>query len=60
MFSWFKKKSKLERLKKQYADLMRKSYKTALKDINKSEKAHRQADELFQKIKNLSLENGEE
>jgi len=60
MIAWFRKKSKIERLKERYAFLMRKSYQIALKDINKSEEVHRQADELFQKIKYLSLDNGEE
>lgn len=60
MFVWFRKKSKIEILKERYAELMKKSYKAALNDVNKSEEVHRQADELFQKIKYLSLINGEE
>ena len=59
MFSWFKKKSKLERLKDQYAALMRRSYNLALKDAAKSEEVHRKADQLFQKIKYLTPEIGE-
>ena len=59
MFSWFKKKSKLERLKDEYASLMRKSYEIALKDAEKSEEVHRRADELFLKIKYLTPELGE-
>lgn len=57
MIGWFKKKSKLEILKRRYRELMRKSYETSLVDPKKSEKVHRQADKIFEEIKYLSLDN---
>jgi hypothetical protein len=59
MLSWFKKKTKMERLKKRYACLMRKSYETALRDERKSDKIHRRADKIFEEIKYLKLQNGD-
>ena len=44
MISWFRKKSRIEKLKERYTSLMKRSYETALKDTDKSEKMHRQAD----------------
>lgn len=55
MIGWFKKKSKIENLKTRYRDLMKKSYEVSLKDPQKSEKVHRQADKIFQEIKYLSM-----
>lgn len=59
MFNWFRKKTKVEKLKDRYALLMKKSYNTALSDLKKSEKVHYQADKLFQEIKYLSLQQGD-
>ncbi|MBK5214843.1 MAG: Lacal_2735 family protein [Flavobacteriaceae bacterium] len=55
MISWFRKKSRIEKLKERYTLLMRRSFKTALKDVEKSEHFHHLADKLFQEIKYLSL-----
>lgn len=59
MMSWFRKKSRIERLKARYTYLMRKSYETSLKDADKSESLHRQAQKLFQEIDYLSLQQGD-
>ena len=56
MLGWFKKKGKLESLKKRYRDLMRKSHETSLYDLQKSDKMHRQADKVFDEIKYLVSE----
>lgn len=52
---WFTKKSRLENLKERYRALMRKSYELALRDTEKSERIHRQADKLFQEIQYLNF-----
>ena len=59
MFNWFRKKSKVEKLKEKYTLLMKKSYDTALRDVKKSERVHHQADKLFQKIKYLTFQQGD-
>ena len=59
MYSWFRKKSKVERLTERYTLLMKKSYEIALKDCKKSAKVHHQANKLFQEIKYLSLQQGD-
>ena len=46
----FKKPCKVEALKEQYADLMRKSYKKALTDKAQSDKVKEKAEEIFYKI----------
>ncbi|MCB0465200.1 MAG: Lacal_2735 family protein [Aequorivita sp.] len=56
MTSWFRKKSKIEKLKVRYTYLMRRSFEMALKDTEKSEKLHRQADNLFKEIKQQSYQ----
>ncbi len=55
MFNWFKRKSRIELLKDRYKLLMKRSFELSIKDPEKSEKAHSQADEIFQEIKYLSL-----
>ncbi len=59
MKKWFRKKTKLDILKERYTLLMKKSYEIALRDLNKSEKVHQQADRLFQEIKYLTLQRGD-
>ena len=59
MISWFRKKTKLEKLKERYTFLMKKSYEIALKDRNKSEKVHHQADRIYREIKYLTFHNGD-
>lgn len=60
MLSRFKRKSKLEKLKDRYASLMRKSFKIALKNPDKCDYFHSQADKIYEKIKFLSLTPNEE
>ncbi len=57
--NFFRKKSKIERLKDRYRQLMKKSYEIALRDTEKSERVHNQANELFQEIQYLSLRRGD-
>jgi hypothetical protein len=59
MISWFRRKSRIEKLKERYTSLMKRSFETALKDTEKSEKIHRQADKLFQEIKQQTLQQAE-
>jgi hypothetical protein len=59
MISWFKKKSRIEKLKARYTCLMRKSFQTSLKNPEKSEKVHRQADKLLREIQYLSLKQAD-
>lgn len=59
MMNWFKKKSRVERLKDRYTYLMRRSYETSLKDTEKSESLHQQALNLFQEIRYLSLQQSD-
>lgn len=56
MISLFQKKTKIEKLKERYTLLMKLSFETALKDINKSEKIHQQADKLLNEIRYCSLQ----
>ncbi len=48
-----KKKSKEEQLQKQYSDLMKKSFKKALKDKEQSDLLKEKAEEIFKKISDL-------
>lgn len=59
MMSWFRKKSRIERLETRYTYLMRRSYETSLRDTDKSERLHRQAVRLFQEINYLSLQQSD-
>jgi hypothetical protein len=59
MCSWFKKETRLEKLKKRYSDLMRKSYKTALCDKEKSDLVKKKAREIFEEINYLSLKHAD-
>lgn len=52
--SWLKKKSKIESLKDKYTSLMKKSFDLSIKDADRSERLHRQADKLFHEIQYLS------
>jgi hypothetical protein len=51
----FRKKTRLEKLKKRYTDLMRQSYQTALKSREESEKIRQRAERIFDEIKYLSI-----
>jgi hypothetical protein len=56
MMNWFRKKSRIEKLKERYRFLMRRSFEIALRDREKSDQIHRQADKIFQEINYLSLQ----
>lgn len=51
----FRKKTRLEKLKARYTELMRKSFKASLKDQEKSEKVRKQAQEIYEEIQYLSV-----
>ncbi len=54
MFEWFKRKSKLERLKTRHRKLMHQSYEISLNDPKKSEKLHRKAELIYEEIKKIT------
>lgn len=56
MFNFFKKKSRLDKLRMRYTTLMRKSYEIALRDPKKSESVHSQADKIYEEIQYLKLQ----
>ncbi|PVW14522.1 Lacal_2735 family protein [Marixanthomonas spongiae] len=53
MTNWFKRETKLEKLKRRYKNLMRKSYEIALKDKEKSDEIHQQAERVLEQIQSL-------
>jgi|GEM_PF-524281 len=59
MSSWLKRKSRIEKLEQKYTELMRKSFKVALKDKDESEKVQKQAFKIFDEIKHLTLQNAD-
>ncbi|RFN59969.1 Lacal_2735 family protein [Marixanthomonas ophiurae] len=59
MMNWFKKETKLDKLKKRYKYLMRKSYEIALKDKEKSDYIHDKAEAVFEQIKSLRYQYAE-
>ncbi|WP_353959575.1 Lacal_2735 family protein [Aequorivita aurantiaca] len=59
MMHWFRKKSRIEKLKERYTFLMRRSFEIALRDTEQSDKIHNQADKLYQEIKYLTLRRGD-
>ncbi len=56
MFGLFKKKSPIEKLQKQYEDLMAKSHKLSTINRAESDKLYAQADEVLKKIEVLKKE----
>ncbi|MCW5519257.1 Lacal_2735 family protein [Aureitalea sp. L0-47] len=48
--NWLEENSELQKLKKQYSDLMRLSYEIALKDKKESDRINREAKEIYEKI----------
>lgn len=59
MSSWLKRKSRIEKLEQKYAELMRKSFRVALRDKSESEKVQKQAYKIFDEIKYLTLQNAD-
>ncbi|WP_157632645.1 Lacal_2735 family protein [Cochleicola gelatinilyticus] len=52
---WFKKRTRLDILKKKYQELMRKSYEVALNDEEKSDRLNKQAQKIFDEIRYMSM-----
>jgi hypothetical protein len=48
--NWLEQNSELQKLKKQYSDLMRLSYEIALRDKKESDRINREAREIYDKI----------
>jgi hypothetical protein len=55
MLNWLKKKTEIEKLKLRYQKLMKKSYKAALTDTQKSDRFHEEARYIFNRIKDHEL-----
>jgi len=53
MFDLFKRKSRLEKLKIRYRNLMKKSYEIALRDQKRSERVHLEAEKIYKEIQFL-------
>ncbi len=53
MFSWIKRKSKLQKLQHDYCRLMKNAYKLALKDKNKSDVLHQEAEKILLEIRKI-------
>ncbi len=59
MSSWLKRKSRVEKLEKKYAELMKKSFRISLRDRDESKKAQQQAYKVFDEIKYLTLQKAD-
>ena len=53
---WFKKRTRLDILKRRYQELMRKSYEVALTDAEKSDRLNRQARKIYDEINYMSMQ----
>ena len=53
MFDWWRNKSELQKLQDRYCKLMKKAYKIAIKDKDKSDLLHKQAHNIMEKIKRI-------
>ncbi len=51
----FRKKTKLEILQEKYRNLMRKSFKVALTDMEKCEKVQNEANKIYKEINYLKV-----
>ncbi|MCH2489605.1 MAG: Lacal_2735 family protein [Flavobacteriales bacterium] len=59
MKEWFKSKSRLEKLKKRYTELMKRSYAIALRDKSESDRVNRQAKKIYNEIQYLTLKQAD-
>ena len=59
MKEWFKSKSRLEKLKKRYTELMKRSYAIALHDKSESDRVNRQAKKIYNEIQYLTLKQAD-
>ena len=57
MFDWIKNKDRKEQLKTKYCALMRKAYKIAPRNKEKSDKLNSKARQLLKELRNLDLQN---
>ena len=57
MVEWLKSKSQIEKLEERYAQLMKRSFKIALKDKTKSDSLSEEADALLQRIRILKFKS---
>lgn len=57
LLNWQKNKNKKERLKTKYCALMRKAYKIAPRNKEKSDKLNDKAKQLLKELKNLDVQN---
>ncbi len=55
MPTFFKRKTRLEKLQEKYTGLMRKSFSTSLHDRERSNEVKKKAKEVFKEIEYLSL-----
>lgn len=53
MFTWLKNKTELQKLQYSYCKLMKSAYKLALKDKDKSDQLHQEADKILTQIKRI-------
>ncbi len=53
MPAWFKSKSRLQKLQDNYCKLMKNAYKTAVKNKDKSDLLHKEANQILMEIKKL-------
>ncbi|MAP79693.1 MAG: hypothetical protein CL526_01265 [Aequorivita sp.] len=59
MFSWFRRKSRVELLEERYRRLMRQSFELSIKNPKKSKKARELAEKILQEIQYLSLKQAD-
>ncbi|WP_298543741.1 Lacal_2735 family protein [uncultured Aquimarina sp.] len=53
MFYWFKDKTDLQKLRKRYCRLMKNAYNIAIKDKEKSDLLHEEANKILTEIKKI-------
>ncbi len=53
MPAWFKSKSRLQKLQDNYCKLMKSAYKIAVKNKDKSDLLHKEANQILMEIKKL-------
>lgn len=59
MSGWFNRKSRLEKLQQRYSELMKKSFRVALRDTEESERVRQRAREIYKEIQYLSLQRAD-
>ena len=59
MKTWFKKKTRLEKLQNKHRILMRTSFECAIRNNSKSTRAKKKANEVFEEIEYLTLKRAD-